>query len=356
MMKYKLFGTSGLRVAELSLGALTFGTESGWGEDKAESRRIFDAYVRAGGNFIDTANKYNEGTSERWTGEFIAGERDRFVVATKFSLNMRPGDPNAGGNHRKSIVQSLEASLERLGTSYVDLYWLHQWDFTTRVDEIMRALDDLVRAGKVLYVGISDAPAWVVAQSNTLAELRGWSAFAGIQIEYSLIERTAERELLPMARSLGLATTAWGVAGQGVLTGKFHRAADPHKAPDTRRAAMTARHITDRNLAIARVVEEVAAAKGCSMTQVAINWVRQQDQQMIPVVGARTLAQLEDNLACLAQPLTPAELSRLDETSRIELGFPHDFLAMPRIVAQRFGGTEERVENHRPLSHLPRGR
>jgi aryl-alcohol dehydrogenase-like predicted oxidoreductase len=353
MMKYKLFGTSGLRVAELSLGTLTFGTESGWGEDKAESRRVFDAYVEAGGNFLDTANKYNEGTGERWTGEFIAGERDRFVVATKFSLSMRTGDPNAGGNHRKSIVQSLEASLERLATDYVDLYWLHQWDFTTRVDEIMRALDDLVRAGKVLYVGISDAPAWIVAQSNTLAELRGWSAFAGIQIEYSLIERTAERELLPMARSLGLATTAWGVVGQGVLTGKFHRAADPHQAADTRRATMTARHITARNLAIARVVEEVAAAKGCSMTQVAINWVRQQDQQMIPIVGARTLAQLEDNLACLAHPLTPAELSRLDAASRIELGFPHDFLALPRIVAQRFGGTEARVENHRPLSHLP---
>jgi aryl-alcohol dehydrogenase-like predicted oxidoreductase len=311
-MKYKLFGTSGLRVAELALGTLTFGTEMGWGEDKAESRRVFDAYVRAGGNFLDTANKYNEGTSERWTGEFIAGERDRFVVATKFSLSMRAGDPNAGGNHRKSIVQSLEGSLERLDTDYIDLYWLHQWDFTTRVDEVMRALDDLVRAGKVLYVGISDAPAWIVAQSNTLAELRGWSAFAGIQIEYSLIERTAERELLPMARSLGLATTAWGVVGQGVLTGKFHRAADPHKATDTRRAAMTARHITDRNLAIARVVDEVAAAKGCSMTQVAINWVRQQDQQMIPVVGARTLAQMEDNLACLAQPLTAAELARLD--------------------------------------------
>jgi aryl-alcohol dehydrogenase-like predicted oxidoreductase len=355
-MKYKLFGTSGLRVAELSLGTLTFGTEQGWGEDKAESRRVFDAYVRAGGNFLDTANKYNEGTSERWTGEFIAGERDRFVVATKFSLGMRTGDPNAGGNHRKSIVQSLEASLERLKTDYVDVYWLHQWDFTTHPEEIMRALDDLVRAGKILYVGISDAPAWIVAQSNTLAELRGWTAFAGIQIEYSLIERTAERELIPMARSLGLAMTAWGVVGQGVLTGKFHRAPDPHQAADTRRAAMTARHITDRNLAIARVVEEVAAAKGCSMTQVAINWARQQAQQMIPIIGARTVAQIEDNLACLAHPLTAEELSRLDEASRIELGFPHDFLAVPRIVSQRFGGTEERVENHRPLSHLPRVR
>ena len=353
-MRYKLFGTSGLRVSELALGALTFGTEMGIGEDKAESLRVFDAYVRAGGNFLDTANKYNEGTSERWLGEFIAGERDRFVVATKFSLSMRAGDPNAGGNHRKSIVQSLEASLKRLGTDYVDLYWLHQWDFTTRVEEIMRSLDDLVRAGKVLYVGISDAPAWVVAQSNTLAELRGWSAFAGIQIEYSLIERSAERELLPMARSFGLATTAWGIAGQGVLTGKFHRAADPKQGTDTRRAAMTARHITDRNLAIAQVVEEVASAKGCSMTQVAINWVRQQDQQMIPILGARTLAQLEENLGCLAHPLSDAELARLDEVSRIQLGFPHDFLALPRIVAQRFGGTEGHLENHRPLSHLPR--
>jgi aryl-alcohol dehydrogenase-like predicted oxidoreductase len=355
-LRFKLFGTTGLRVSELALGALTFGTEMGIGEDKPESRRVFDAYAGAGGNFLDTANKYNDGTSERWLGEFVAGERDRFVIATKFSLNMRPGDPNAGGNHRKSIVQSLEASLERLGTDYVDLYWLHQWDFTTHPDEVMRALDDLVRAGKVLYIGISDAPAWIVAQSNTLAELRGWTAFAGIQIEYSLIERSAERELLPMARSLGLAIAAWGVVGQGVLTGKFHRAADPSQGVDTRRAAMTARHVTDRNLAIAREVEAVAAARGCSMTQVAIDWVRQQDQQMIPIIGARTVAQLEDNLGCLAHPLTQSELARLDEASRIELGFPHDFLALPRIVAQRFGGTEALLDNHRPLAHLPRRR
>jgi len=351
-MNYKLFGPSGLRVSELSLGTLTFGEEMGLGADKAESRRVFDLYAEAGGNFLDTANKYNEGTSEAWTGEFIAGERDRFVVATKFSLNMRAGDPNAGGNHRKAIVQSLEASLKRLKTDYVDLYWLHQWDFTTRVDEVMRALDDLVRAGKVLYLGISDAPAWIVAQSNTLAELRGWSAFAGIQIDYSLIERTSERELLPMARAFGLAVALWGVVGQGVLTGKFHRAADPKAPADTLRAGMAARRISERNLAIARLVEEIAKEKGCTMTQVAINWARQQGQQMIPVVGARTRAQAKENFGCLAHPLSEAERARLDQASGIELGFPHDFLAIPRIVSQRFGGTENALENQRPLSHL----
>ncbi len=353
-MNYKLFGPSGLRVSELSLGTLTFGEEMGWGADKVESRRVFDLYAEAGGNFLDTANKYNEGTSESWTGEFIAGERDRFVVATKFSLNMRAGDPNAGGNHRKSIVQSLEASLKRLRTDYVDVYWLHQWDFTTQVDEVMRALDDLVRAGKVLYIGISDTPAWIVAQANTLAELRGWSAFAGIQIDYSLIERAAERELLPMAKAFGLAVTVWGVVGQGILTGKFHRAADPKAPADTLRAGMSARRITERNLAIARLVDEIATEKGCSMTQVAINWARQQDQQIIPVIGARTAAQARENLGCLAHRLTQAELARLDDASRIELGFPHDFLAMPRIISQRFGGTEAALENQRPLSHLPR--
>ncbi len=353
-MNYKLFGPSGLRVSELSLGTLTFGEEMGWGADKVESRRVFDLYAEAGGNFLDTANKYNEGTSESWTGEFIAGERDRFVVATKFSLNMRAGDPNAGGNHRKSIVQSLEASLKRLRTDYVDVYWLHQWDFTTQVDEVMRALDDLVRAGKVLYIGISDTPAWIVAQANTLAELRGWSAFAGIQIDYSLIERAAERELLPMAKAFGLAVTVWGVVGQGILTGKFHRAADPKAPADTLRAGMSARRITERNLAIARLVDEIATEKGCSMTQVAINWARQQDQQIIPVIGARTAAQARENLGCLAHRLSDAELARLDEASRIELGFPHDFLAMPRIISQRFGGTEAALENQRPLSHLPR--
>ncbi len=355
-MNYKLFGTSGLRVSELALGTLTFGEEMGLGADKAESRRVFDTYAEAGGNFLDTANKYNNGTSESWTGEFIRGERDRFVLATKFALSMREGDPNSGGNHRKSIVQSVEASLRRMGTDYIDLYWLHQWDFTTGVEEVMRALDDLVRAGKVLYLGISDTPAWIVSQSNMLAELRGWTAFAGIQIDYSLVERTSDRELLPMAKSLGLAVALWGVVGQGLLTGKFHRAADPGAPADSLRAGMAGRRMSERNLEIARLVEVVAKEKGCSMTQVAINWARQRGQQMFPVVGARTLAQAKENFGCLAHPLSDAEFARLEEASRVELGFPHDFLAIPRIISQRFGGTEERLKNHRPATHLDQGR
>lgn len=180
-MRYKLLGRSGLRVSELCLGAMTFGQDWGWGASKDEARHIFDAFVESGGNFIDTANYYTNGTSERFLGEMIRSERDRFVVATKYTLGMRERDPNASGNHRKNLAQSLEASLERLGTDYIDLYWVHAWDSLTPIDEVMRALDDQVRAGKVLYVGISDVPAWIVSQANTMAELRGWSPFAGLR-------------------------------------------------------------------------------------------------------------------------------------------------------------------------------
>ncbi len=209
-MRYKLFGKSGLRVSELALGTMTFGEEWGWGASKEESKKIFDAYAEAGGNFIDTANRYTEGTAEKFVGEFIAADRDHFVLATKYTLFMRRDDPNFSGNHRKNMVQSLEASLKRLKTEAVDLYWVHAWDYMTPVEEVMRALDDMVRAGKILYVGISDTPAWVIAQANTLAELRGWSRFVGIQLQYSLIERNIERELLPLARETDMAVTAWG--------------------------------------------------------------------------------------------------------------------------------------------------
>ncbi|MFC1662135.1 aldo/keto reductase, partial [Gemmatimonadota bacterium] len=179
-MRYKLLGRSGLRVSELGLGTMTFGEEWGWGASKKESQRIFDAYATAGGNFVDTANRYTEGTSERFVGEFVAADRGHFVVATKYTLFNREGDPNAAGNHRKNMVQSLEASLRRLKTDYIDLLWVHAWDFMTPVDEVMRGLDDLVRAGKVLYVGISDTPAWIVSQANTLADLRGWTPFVAL--------------------------------------------------------------------------------------------------------------------------------------------------------------------------------
>ncbi|HUU47136.1 MAG TPA: aldo/keto reductase, partial [Acidobacteriota bacterium] len=255
-MRYKLLGHSGLRVAEISLGTMTFGEDWGWGADPAECRRQLDVYVDRGGNFIDTANRYTNGTSEKIVGNLIADRRERFVVATKYTLSMDPDDPNASGNHRKNMVQSLEASLKRLKTDYIDLYWLHAWDFMTPVDEVMRALDDLVRAGKILYIGISDTPAWIVSRANTMAELRGWNRFVGLQIEYSLIERTPERDLLPMARELDLAIAAWAPIGGGVLTGKYTKTAD--KVEDAKRAEINAFRTSEHNLEIARAVDCVA--------------------------------------------------------------------------------------------------
>ena len=221
-MKYRLLGNSGLRVSEAALGTMTFGDDWGWGAAKDEARKVYDAFREAGGNFIDTANLYTNGTSESFLGEFIQGHRQSLVMATKYSLATPGTDPNAAGNQRKNMVQAVEASLKRLQTDYIDLYWVHMWDQMTPVEEVMRALDDLVRAGKVLYTGISDAPAWWIAQANTLAHLRGWSPFIGLQIEYSLIERTVERELIPMAEALNIGVTAWSPLAGGVLTGKYH--------------------------------------------------------------------------------------------------------------------------------------
>jgi len=346
-MRYKLLGRSGLRVSELALGTMTFGEEWGWGAGKDESRRVFDAYVAAGGNFIDTANHYTGGTSERFVGEFVRGERDRFVVATKYTLNQRPDDPNAGGNHRKALRQSLEASLRRLDTDHVDLYWVHAWDPMTPLDELMRALDDAVREGKVLYVGISDAPAWVVSRANTLAELRGWSPFVGLQIPYSLIERTPERELLPMARALDVGVTIWGALGGGVLSGKYNLGqARPGDARFGIAPGWGDVYLTEKNLAIADTVQAIAAETGRSPSQVALAWARQQPHAVIvPIVGARTAAQLGDNLGCLSLELSAEQLARLDGASRIELGFPHDFLVNVRSMV--YGKTFESIDDHR---------
>ena len=339
-MRYKLFGKSGLRVSELALGTMTFGEVWGWGASKEVSQQMFDAYAAAGGNFIDTANRYTEGTSERFVGEFVAADREHFVVATKYTLKTRTGDPNAAGNHRKNMVQALEASLKRLNMDYVDVFWLHAWDFMTPVDEIMRGLDDLVRAGKVLYVGVSDTPAWVVSQANTLAELRGWSRFAGLQIRYSLADRAAERELLPMARALDLAVTPWSVLGAGVLTGKYNKDA----AAKGRVAQWGA---AQRDLTLADTVMEVATEAGCTPSQVAINWVRQKPGVIIPILGATKLDQLTDNLDCLAHPLDAAQIARLDAASPIELGFPHDFLSSGNVRDMVFAGTFDQIDNHR---------
>lgn len=343
-MRYKLLGCSGLRVSELSLGTMTFGEEWGWGADKAESKKIFDAYANAGGNFIDTANRYTEGTSEKYVGEFIAADREHFVLATKFTLFTRHGDVNASGNHRKNMVQALDASLKRLNTDYIDLYWLHAWDFTTPVDEVMRALDDMVRAGKVLYIGISDTPAWIVSRANTMAELRGWTRFVGLQIEYSLIERTPERELLPMARQLDIAVTPWAALGGGLLTGKY---SSKSKDDSPKRMKEGSLRLNDKNMRIADTVIEIAEAVGCSPSHVAINWVRQQPGLMVPIIGARKFSQIEDNLKALDYALSDDQIQKLNDVSAIEMGFPHDFLTRDNIRDIVFGGTYDQIDNHR---------
>jgi aryl-alcohol dehydrogenase-like predicted oxidoreductase len=350
-MRYKLLGNSGLRVSELCLGTMTFGQEWGWGADRATSQAIVEAFAEAGGNFLDTANRYTEGTSERYVGEIVAPQRDYWVVATKYTLSSDPRDPNAAGNQRKNLVQALEASLKRLRTDYVDLLWVHAWDGgRTPVQEVMRGLDDLVRAGKVLYVGISDAPAWWVAQANTLAELRGWTPFVGLQIQYSLIERTPERELLPMAQALDLAVTPWGPLAGGVLTGKYNPDAAPGEADNARYRVneFGAGYLNERSYRIADAVGQVAREAGRSPAQVALSWLRRPGGPvMIPILGARNRAQIEDNLGSLELALTPEQRGRLDEVSAIELGFPHDFLSGDYVRKLVHGEHFESVDVHR---------
>ncbi len=340
-MKYKLFGRCGLRVSELALGTMTFGEEWGWGASKQESKRVFDLYAEAGGNFIDTANRYTNGTSESYVGEFIASDREHFVVATKYSLYTRHGDPNFCGNHRKNLVQALDASLRRLNTEYIDLYWVHAWDFTTAVDEVLRALDDAVRSGKVLHIGVSDTPAWIVSQANTIAELRGWTRFAGLQIRYSLLDRTAERDLLPMARSFELAVTPWSVLGAGVLTGKYN------SDPAAKGRAALSKPVDDEKLRIAAVVGEIANENGCTPAEVAINWVRQQPGIIIPLIGARSAEQLQSSLDAVNTSLTPGQIVRLSEATAFPPGFPHDFLESDGIRDIVYAGTYSDIINHR---------
>src|ERR1700676_1540278 len=286
-MKYRLLGKSGLRVSEASLGTMTFGDEWGWGSPKAEAQKVYATYREAGGNFIDTANFYTNSTSEKFVGEFIRGDRQSVVLATKYSNAVPGNDPNAAGINRKSMMQSVEASLKRLQTDYVDLYWVHIWDEITPVEEVMRGLDDLVRQGKVLYVGISDAPAWWVAQANTLAELRGWTQFTGLQIEYNLIERTVERELIPMAKALNLGVLAWSPLARGILTGKYH---GEGKADGGRMTNEGMRYLLpneQRTEPIISAVKSVAKQTGRSIAQVALAWLRYQRVPVIPIIGAR---------------------------------------------------------------------
>jgi len=340
-MRYKLLGKSGLRVSELCLGTMTFGMEWKWGSSKMESRKVYDAFRTAGGNFIDSADLYTNGTSERFLGGLMAGHREEVVLATKYTLSNPGKDPNAAGNHRKNMMQSVEASLKRLKTDYIDLYWLHIWDFMTPIEEVMRTFDDLVRQGKVLYVGISDTPAWVIARAETMAELRGWTPFVALQIEYSLIERTPERELLPMARALDLAVTPWSPLAGGILSGKYLKRGG--KSRDAKRNLQP----DERKTRISQAVSAVAKDVGRSPAQVALAWLRQQPGVVIPIIGARTPAQLKDNLGSVDLTLEEPQLKHLDDASRIELGFPHDFLTSETVRGYTYGGMFDRIDNHR---------
>lgn len=343
-MDYQLLGSSGLRVSQLCLGAMTFGSDEPWCADKAESRAMFDAFVEAGGNFIDTADIYTQGESEKLVGEFVAADRERFVVATKYT-NSFPGhgDPNASGNHRKNMTQSLDASLKRLGVDYIDLYWVHAWDYTTPVDEVIRALDDAVRAGKILYIGLSDAPAWVASRANTLAELRGWTPFTTLQLEYSLLERGIEREHFSLCRAADIAITAWSPLASGALSGKYTRGGDESKRLDV----LPFKSLDADKLEIARQVDRVADELGVSSAQVALAWVRQRGT--IPIIGARTLAQLRDNLASVDLELSAEHMAQLTAASAIELGHPYDFTDKEMVRELVYGGMHGRLHNHRPL-------
>jgi aryl-alcohol dehydrogenase-like predicted oxidoreductase len=332
---YRLLGRSGLRVSPLALGAATFGTEWGWGADQDEARKLFDLYVERGGNFIDTANTYTNGSSERLLGEFTRDNRESLVLATKYTTLRRPGDPNSGGGHRKSLFASVESSLRQLNTDYIDLLYLHVWDFVTPVEEILRGMDDLVRQGKVLYVAISNAPAWQVSRMQAIADLRGWAPLVALEIEYNLVERAGERDLIPMAREMGLGVIPYSPLAGGVLTGKYSRddlTATNVSDDGTRRSFNFAvGALTERGLDIADVVKEVATEVGCTPAQVGLAWTLQNPGVTASIIGARTPAQLEDNLGALDVDFTASQLARLDEAGAIDLGFPHDMLASDRM-------------------------
>jgi len=338
-MRYKILGRSGLRVSEICLGTMTFGTEWGWGADKTESRRQFDAFIYAGGNFIDTANRYTNGTSEQFLGDFIreTGTRDEIVMATKFSLYNKEKTLNDGGNHRKNLVRTLEGSLKRLKMDYVDILYVHAWDFSTPVEEVMRALEDVVKAGKVLHIAVSDTPAWVVSKANTVADFRGWSQFIAMQIEYSLITRDGERDLIPMANDLDIAVTAWAPLAGGALTGKYL------KNPEEKgRVTPESKRRNEASIKIAKEVSALAEGIGCSPAHVALKWVM--NKNVIPIVGARTSEQLEDNLKSKDIVLNEEQMIRLDEVSKIELGFPHEFLQGDVVSNLLYGGMLNKID------------
>jgi aryl-alcohol dehydrogenase-like predicted oxidoreductase len=336
---YRLLGRSGLRVSPLALGTMTFGET--WGAEEAESRRIFDHYVDRGGNFIDTAGYYAQGRSEELTGKFAADKRDRLVLSTKYSLAVGQGDPNAAGNGRKSMVRAVEESLRRLKTDHIDLFFLHAWDGTAPADEILRGFDDLVRQGKILYIGISDTPAWQIARLQMMAELRGWSQFCALQAEYSLLQRATERDLIPAAQAIGIGVMPWSPLASGILSGKYATGAAKVNDPAGGRQEMmhAVGRVNPATIAVADAVKAVADEMSATSAQVAVAWTLANTAVTAPLIGARTLRQLEDNIGALAVTLGETQMAQLDAASRIDLGFPHDFLQFPFIRAGLTGGT-----------------
>jgi aryl-alcohol dehydrogenase-like predicted oxidoreductase len=332
---YVTLGRSGLRVSPMCLGTMTFGDDWGWGSPVAESEAILAHYLDRGGNFIDTANAYTRGHSEVIIGDALAktpGRRDRVVLATKFLSNLYPGDPNGGGAGRKSLQAACEQSLRRLRTDYIDLYWMHCWDAHTPIEETMRALDDLVRAGKVRYIGFSDTPAWKVAQAQTMALFRGWTPLIALQIEYSLIERTVEGELMPMARELGLGVTPWSPLRGGALSGKYTRANAGTVTAD--RGARVTDFLTERTYRIVDELQRIGAEVGASVASVALAWVQGRAGVASTIIGARRLDQLEQNLAGLDVTLTPAHVAALDAVSEPALNFPAGMLKFVAMFSQ----------------------
>jgi len=336
-MNYKLLGRSGLKVSELCLGTMGFGKEWNWGADKETSLKILDTFANNGGNFIDTANRYTEGTSEKIIGEFIHSNRDNFIIATKYSLHDNLTNVNASGNNRKNMMRSVEESLKRLNTDFIDLFYLHIWDNLTPMDEVLRGLDDLVKQGKVNYIGISDTPAWLVSQAQTMAELMGWSRFVALQVEYSLLQRTPERELIPMAKHYNLTVTPWAPLAGGALTGKYTKGDKGRLSPESKRLNERAIKITEEVIAIANELN-------VQPSSVALKWTMQQGFSCIPIIGATKPEQFIENLKCLDVTLSNEHINSLNQVSKIELGFPGDFFLEDGVKNVLYGGFFDRIE------------
>lgn len=333
-MHYRLLGRSGLRVSPICLGTMSFGKIGGDGIDAAASRTVFDAYAEAGGNFIDTADMYAAGESERILSDLLAKDRDHFVLASKYTQFVDRHSMALLGNSRKAMHRAAEASLRRLKTEYLDVFYLHVWDGTTPMDEVMRAFEDLIAAGKVLYPAVSNIPAWIVARGQTMAELRGWPPLAALQIQYSLAARTPERDLIPMADSLGITVVAWAPLGGGILTGKYRAGVDTKTNRDM--------PIRPEVIAMAEEIKKVSGEIGATPAQIALAWLL--DRNVIPVVGVRSLAQLSDNLGALKVSISPDAKARLEALGNLPAGYPHELLASPFMDKNIFLGDRNFVQ------------